>query len=209
MRPDPADPFADYHRARFRSAAGRIAASIVVVGGLCAGLTALAGAAPTPVMTASETSVPTAAESPAPTAEAVTLPTQAPDAPEPSPPPAAAIPDAPGPRFWAISVDTTGYQAEIDQCLWVRMDLGLPAPIVGAHNYCGGEVVLDMAVGDTVTLAGTGLDGSYVVAGDRAARAGDPAAAATAGMDAAVILQTCTWADDGSVRLVALLPLAT
>lgn len=207
MTPVPTDPFADYHRARARAAGGRIVVSVLVVGGVCAGLAALAGAAPAPVVTASPRVLPVPIETrpPAPTA----LPTQAPDQPTPTPTQQAELPDATGPRFWAITVDTTGYQAEIDQCLWVRMDLGLPAPIVGAHNYCGGEVVLDMQVGDTVTLAGTGLDGSYVVAGDRAARAGDPAASATDGLEAAVILQTCTWAADGSVRLVALLPLAT
>lgn len=109
-----------------------------------------------------------------------------------------------GPRDWAITIDTTGYQKEIDQCLWVRMDLGLDAPVVGAHNYCGGSVVLEMAVGDTVTLSGTGLDGTYLVSAERLAWAGDNAASATAGLDAVVILQTCFWVDDGSERLLAL-----
>lgn len=111
---------------------------------------------------------------------------------------------ATGPSAWAISIDTTGYQAEIDECLWVRMDLGAAAPIVGAHNYCGGGIVLEMQLGHTVDLVGTGLDGSYVVTESRDARGGDPAAAATAGMTASVILQTCYWIDDGSVRLLGL-----
>jgi len=203
------DPFRDYHRARHRTAVVRVLASVVLVGGLGGGLTALAAAAPEPAVVRSAASTPTASvEEPAPTA----LPepaASAPPAPPPEPEPLAA---AGGPRSWSIHVDTAGYQAEIDQCLWVRMDLGLDAPIIGAHNYCGGSVVLEMQLGDTVALAGAGLDGTglsgtYIVASERDARAGDNAAAATAGFEAAVILQTCYWVDDGSERLLALLPL--
>ena len=111
-----------------------------------------------------------------------------------------------GSASWAIAVDTTGYQAEIDECLWVRMDLGGQAPIVGAHNYCGGSVVLEMEFGDVVTMTGTGLDGRYLVSDARDARAGDIAAAAIKGMVGSLILQTCYWSDDGTVRLVGLTP---
>ena len=84
------------------------------------------------------------------------------------------------------------------------MDLGVHAPIVGKHNYCGGDVVLAMAIGDTVTLAGVGLDGTYTVAATRDAQAGDYAKLATDGLGGTVILQTCYWGDSGAERLVAL-----
>jgi len=61
-------------------------------------------------------------------------------------------------------------------------------------------------IGDTVALTGTGLDGLYRVSAERLAWAGDSAAAATAGLEAVVILQTCFWVDDGSERLLALVP---
>lgn len=109
---------------------------------------------------------------------------------------------------FAIAIDTTGYQAELDACEWVRMDLAAAAPIVGAHNYCGGDVVLSMQPGDTVVLTGEQLDGTYVVTEARDAVAGDPAAEATAGMTATAILQTCFWGDDGAVRLVGLVPVS-
>jgi len=111
-----------------------------------------------------------------------------------------------GPASWAIAVDTRGYQPEIDECLWVRMDLGAQAPIVGAHNYCGGGIVLEMEFGDVVTMTGTELDGRYLVSDARDARAGDIAAAAIKGMVGSLILQTCYWSDDGTVRLVGLTP---
>ncbi len=149
---------------------------------------------------------PAAAASPE-VAEAVALPAPSTPTGDSSASPAAqpGLPTT-GAASWAIDVDTRGYQDEIDDCLWVRMDLGGQAPIVGAHNYCGGGVVLDMSLGDTVTLTGTDLDGKYVVTDDRDARAGDTAATAIAGMVGRVILQTCYWSDDGSVRLVGLTP---
>jgi len=111
-----------------------------------------------------------------------------------------------GPASWAIAVDIRGYQPEIDECLWVRMDLGGHAPIVGAHNYCGGGIVLEMKFGDVVTMTGTELDGRYLVSDARDARAGDIAATAIKGMVGSLILQTCYWSDDGTVRLVGLTP---
>jgi hypothetical protein len=121
-------------------------------------------------------------------------------APAPAPAPAAA------PASWSISIGAVGLQAELDQCQWVRMDFSsaVPLPVVGAHNYCGGDIVLSMGVGETVTLAGAGLDGSYVVTGSRDAWTDSPAADAIAGMGGDVILQTCYWANDGSERLVSL-----
>ena len=84
------------------------------------------------------------------------------------------------------------------------MDLSAIAPIVGAHNYCGGGIVLEMAEGDTVTLTGTQLDGAYRVTGEREAHAGDNAATATEGLVADVILQTCHWNSGGRERLLSL-----
>ncbi|WP_127819166.1 hypothetical protein [Microbacterium sp. CPCC 204701] len=107
-----------------------------------------------------------------------------------------------------IGIHTSGYQAELDRCLWVRMDLaGASAPIVGAHNNCGGDVVLRMHPGDVVELTGEQLDGRYTVAGSRDGRPGQDAAEATAGFGATVILQTCYF-EGPDVRLVALIPLS-
>jgi hypothetical protein len=61
-----------------------------------------------------------------------------------------------------------------------------------------------MQVGDTVTLGGYGVDGVYVVTGDRQAWSGSDAASAISGMDGDIILQTCYWDDDGTERLVSL-----
>lgn len=141
---------------------------------------------------------------PQPSAE-LALPT-APPAEQPAP---VADPiETPGPVSHEIAVDASGYQVELDRCLWVRMDIGATAPIVGAHNTCGGDVVLTMALGDTVYLTGEGLDGSYLVTGEREATKGQNAFQATDGMGATVILQTCHWEGEG-VRLLALQPLET
>ena len=125
----------------------------------------------------------------------------------PAPPPAdigtVAVEPPAAEGSWSIAIAATGYQAELDACQWVRMDLGV-APIVGAHTSCGGAIVLEMIDLDAVQLAGQGLDGAYVVTGSRDARAGDTAAAATDGLAADVILQTCYPGADGRVRLVAL-----
>lgn len=120
--------------------------------------------------------------------------------------PTTTVPESQSMHGWAtyeISIGATGFQAEIDQCLWVRMDFDGVAPVVGAHNYCGGSIVLDMKIGDVVTLAGQGLDGRYLVSGSRDAWPGDNAAEATAGMVSAVILQTCYWHSD-QMRLLSM-----
>lgn len=83
------------------------------------------------------------------------------------------------------------------------MDLGASAPIVGAHNVCGGAVVLRLRDGDRVRISGQGLGGLYVVDGSRDAHPGDDSAAATRGLAADAILQTC-YVGSGEVRLVAL-----
>ena len=62
-----------------------------------------------------------------------------------------------------------------------------------------------MEVGDTVTLRGTSLDGEYEVSSSVDAWAGDSARAATDGLSADVILQTCYWQSNGRERLVALI----
>ncbi|HPU02636.1 MAG TPA: hypothetical protein PLY47_01970, partial [Rhodoglobus sp.] len=105
---------------------------------------------------------------------------------------------------WTITVDTIGYQDALDACLWTRMDFDGVVPIVGAHNFCGGDIVLDMNVGEIVHLVGAGVDGTYVVTGDRQVYPGDDAIEATAGLDSPVLLQTCYWDVDQGMRLVAL-----
>jgi len=201
--PDNAALFRAYHRATDR----RVAVRDTLIG--CVAIAAVVAAAMLGVANAPAAVPGATVDTVAPVAPVETVAPLSPVAVLPSPDAAISLPipaTGSGPRHWSISIDTTGYQAEIDQCLWVRMDLGLAAPVVGAHNYCGGSVVLEMAIGDTVTLSGTGLDGVYRVSAERLAWAGDQAAAATAGLTAAVILQTCFWVDDGSERLLALLP---
>lgn len=118
---------------------------------------------------------------------------------------ASAIVDHPVPVIeWTITVDTVGYQDALDACLWTRMDFDGVVPIVGAHNFCGGDIVLDMKVGEIVHLSGADVDGTYVVTGDRQVFPGDDAIEATAGLDSPVLLQTCYWDVDQGMRLVAL-----
>lgn len=120
----------------------------------------------------------------------------------------AAVEEAPAPvaASWSIGIGAFGWQAELDACQWVLLDMvaSVPLPIVAAHNYCGGGIVLEMQPGDTVTLSGYGYDGTYVVTGSRDAWTGADAASAVAGMDGEVVLQTCYWNDDGTERLVSL-----
>lgn len=211
--------FARYHRERRRAALpGRIAAALVVTAVLAGGgwavasnLTAATTQAPSMVLAGqpvqpanaedlSAPAPPVAKPEPVATAEALGLaaePTLAPttdDSPSPSPAPQQHV---------SITVPVRGFQTELDRCQWVRMDLGAVAPIVGAHNYCDGGVVLDLRTDDLVTITGTGLDGDYQVIGGRDAQAGDDAAAATAGLTADLLLQTCYW-DDSGLRLVTL-----
>jgi len=105
---------------------------------------------------------------------------------------------------WTITVDTIGYQDALDACLWTRMDFDGVVPIVGAHNFCGGDIVLDMKVGEIVHLSGADVDGTYVVTGDRQVFPGDDAIEATAGLDSPVLLQTCYWDVEQGMRLVSL-----
>lgn len=195
-----ADPFRAYHRARrvgvLRNGVfGVVAAAAAVAWFVFLGTSAPTAPSPVPVSTASPT--PGATEPPT-TPPATALPSAPPSEPAPTAPSTAEGGTA------DIVIAATGYQAELDQCLWVRMDLGAIAPIVGAHTSCGGQVVLDLHLGDTVLLTGQALDGTYRVAGDRDARTGESAAAATAGMTADAILQTCYPGPGPEVRLVAL-----
>ena len=134
---------------------------------------------------------------PSPTHPHAALPTP----PVPPVPPEATTPVAPTPLY-SIAVTARGHQAELDACQWVRMDVGAVAPIVGAHNFCHGDEVLAMAVGDVVTVTGTDLDGDYQVTGSRDARAGDNAAVATAGLTGDILFQTCYWESARGLRLV-------
>lgn len=210
------DPFRAVHRAHRRVVWSRTlgAAAIVAIG---VSLVSLADAAPVSSDAVAAASTPGVLVAPGPHASSAPAPAAVDEVPALAPlpeAPAAAISESAAPldpasvpvdgETWQITIDTVGYQAEIDACLWVRMNLGGPAPIVGAHNYCGGGIVLDMMIGETVTLAGTELDGTYVVTEARDARVGDSARGATAGMAADVILQTCYWDSDGRLRLVGL-----
>ena len=218
-----ADVFRSFHRARIHAALRvrvplLVLASALVVAGAWG---AVAAAPPARVDAAPQTSVvvtvpaeaqlaggatgatdsgaaqagaPAAAQ---PVASAAVLPT-VPVAPVP---PEAATPVAPTPLY-SIAVTARGHQAELDACQWVRMDVGAVAPIVGAHNFCHGDQVLAMAVGDVVTVTGTDLDGDYQVTGSRDARAGDNAAVATAGLTGDIIFQTCYWESAQGLRLV-------
>jgi len=217
------DPFAAVHRAARRRTAAVGAALVIGVGTLvavawavpsvAAPRAAVVAAAPATADAAAPTPVDTpalapsaAGEVPAPAASSppATIPEGAADAVPPVAEPPS-VPAPAGPASYDLHVDASGYQAELDRCLWVRMDVGAVSPIVGAHNNCGGDVILAMNPGDRVTLAGEGVDGVYVVGESRDAHKGDDAATATAGMSATVILQTCYWEGTG-VRLVPLLP---
>jgi hypothetical protein len=205
--------FAAYHRARRRAVLpGRIA--LVLVAALLVGAAGWGIVSrPVPVSaaaaSASGDSIGVLAGAPAGGAPAGTVP-EPPAADLPAPPvgeaapgPAAASGEPRAPLSVAIGVTARGHQAELDLCQWVRMDIGAVAPIVGAHNYCRGDVVLDLLPGDLVALTGTELDGDYQVTGSRDAQAGDDPAAATAGLAADLLLQTCYWGDAG-LRLVTL-----
>lgn len=204
------DPFAEYHRAGRRITLTRVIPAVIAALAIGTGLGFLAGNTPAAPPAAVEQASPAPFAAPAP--DAVEPPIVAAQLPQPAAPagaPATETPALPtlattGQGEWSIAIDTTGYQAEIDQCLWVRMDLGVHAPIVGKHNYCGGDIVLGMSIGDTVTLSGVGLDGTYTVIAARDAQAGDYAKVATDGLGGSVILQTCYWGDSGAERLVAL-----
>lgn len=213
------DPFAAVHRAARRRAAAVAATLVIAVGGLVAvawAVPSVAAPAPAaveavpaavpvaPLETATVEQQPAPEPAPAEVASPGTIPQGAADAAPPAAAPAP-VPAPAGPATYDLRVDASGYQTELDRCLWVRMDVGAVSPIVGAHNTCGGDVILAMNPGDRVTLAGEGVDGVYVVGESRDAHKGDDAATATAGMSATVILQTCYWEGTG-VRLVPLLP---
>ncbi len=230
---DSGDPFRDYHRGRFWMSLLKLTAGAAAAVALVAGVMQLAAGAPLyaaqpvaarglPAPAPDDAATITTRPTPAVRASAVPTPAAPPPvalapgdsaaAPSSTVAPvlgsAASTPDQPavvtGPGRWAILINTTGYQAELDKCLWVRMDLGATAPIVGAHNNCGGSIVLAMQLGDIVTLSGTALDGEYRVIDARNAHAGDSAATATSGWTGAVILQTCYFNSGGVERLLEL-----
>ena len=197
---DPRSPFVAYHRARALSVLTRVLgigvpSALVVTGLIVAGSFGVAHAVPVP----SDRLV------------AITAPTAT-----PTPSPAPAVPQkrevavtpivAARPAVTRITITAAGYQKQLDECQWVRMDIGAIAPIVGAHTSCGGSPVLTLRPGQVVQLGGEGLDGRYVVTGGRDAHSGDDAFTATEGLDASVILQTCYPGTGGRVRLIALEP---
>ncbi len=216
---DPRDRevFAEFHRADDRRRAISVFVGVAVAAAAIAGLVATGlGTSPAVASAASgrddavlatvRSTVGVSTPSPTPTATSAARSAAPPPIPTAiaTAAPAAAYPA--GPASYTITITATGYQTELDQCQWVRMDLVPNLPIVGAHTGCGGRIVLSMNAGDRVTLSGQGLDGSYLVGDGRDAHAGDLAVAATAGMVGTVVLQTCYPGGTGRERLVALIP---
>ena len=205
---DAPGPFVAVHRAQRIAVTVKFVAVgvplIAVIVGLCAlGAAGTASAAPPDklaVVTSTSTNMhptalPTAPPTPLPTPTSIS-----------SAPPTSAPATPAQPAVTVITITATGYQQQLDQCQWVRMDLDAIGPIVGAHTQCGGAVVLTLRPGQLVQLRGQGLDGMYVVTDSRDAHAGDDAQTATAGMQATVVLQTCYPGTDGLERLVGLEP---
>ena len=198
--------FRDVHRAQGRRIAAIVTGWAVAAGIVVAGMAAVGSASARPA--ASEAAIPFAAVAAVTEASAIPTPeaTAPAVAPAPAPPAAPEAPAVVGPTRHTITITATGYQTELDACQWVRMDLLATVPMVGAHTGCGGVVVLGLRNGDIVRLVGQGLDGSYRVIDSRDAHSGDDAATATAGMGAAIILQTCYPGPGGRVRLVGIVP---
>jgi hypothetical protein len=215
--------FADYHRARTRrivaAVAGWVLAAALCVSGVVAiGAVTAHPASATSLASSSTSSSTTEATIPVDVAAVVnsTLAPAPPPAPTPTPSLRPALTPTRAPTStiarqtaYAIAIAVTGYQIELNACQWVRMNLADTLPIVGAHTHCGGILVLRLQLGDTVTLSGQGLDGTYRVADALDAKAGDNSASATAGMTATVILQSCYLGGGGRVRLVGLIPEAS
>jgi hypothetical protein len=199
--PDPV--FAEYHRRKRRRRVGEVSIVIAAIAATVGVAGCWAAAAPAAVVGAVRTdagrasSTRTAVPDPPTSTSPVLVGDVAASAVAPAP---VARPSGPT----RIDVTAHGYQAELDACQWVRMDLEAAAPIVGAHTRCGGAIVLTLDAGDEVDIRGELLDGDYRVVSAREAHAGDPAGAATAGMVADVLLQTCFPGSGGRVRLVAL-----
>jgi hypothetical protein len=208
------DPFAAYHRRQRPGIVLRRSLLAVVGVGILAAAILLTVTAPparasAPLALASNTIPriqPDTSGTPAPNAATAALATASSPAPAPNPAPSAppAEPTAQPAAPYSITITATGYQTQVDQCQWVRMDLGAAAPIVGAHTSCGGAIVLTMKPGQQVDLTGQGLTGQYIVTGSRNVHAGQNAATATSGMTADVLLQTCYYTGDGSELLIAL-----
>lgn len=213
------DVFRSFHRGRLLASLRVRVPLVIVVGAMiAAGVAVSASATPTAGIDAASGSTIIAAPSaplaggvaaadtaaaPSPEAPALILPAEGStiDPAVASVAAEATTPVAPTPLY-SIAVTARGHQAELDACQWVRMDVGAIAPIVGAHNFCHGDEVLALAVGDVVTVTGTDLDGDYQVTGSRDARAGDNGASATAGLAGDIIFQTCYWDDARGLRLV-------
>ncbi len=202
--------FREVHRAQGRRIAAIVSGWAVAVGIVVAGMVAVGSANALPAPTTDAT-IPFAAVAAVTEVSTALSSTPAPGATPPAselvaPAPEPAAPPAPEPADRTITITATGYQAELDACQWVRMDLLDAVPMVGAHTGCGGSLVLGLRDGDTVRVVGQGLDGTYRVIDSRDAHSGDDAATATAGMNAAIILQTCYPGTGGRVRLVGVVP---
>lgn len=207
--------FADYHRARRiragLTAAGWTAAASAVMGALIlVGMSSPSRVEASSLVIMSTTTTSSPAAMPLGSSTTAAVPTAVSAGPSAAvvrtPSAIQAVPASSEPAAFWIVITATGYQAELNACQSVRMDLLGTAPFVGAHTSCGGAEVLTMKVGDLVTLVGQGLDGNYRVVGARDAHAGDLATTATAGMTASVVLQTCYRGIGGRERLVALQP---
>lgn len=95
--------------------------------------------------------------------------------PASSSPPPAVLPVPTEPvsdvRSFSVDVSASGGRAELDKCSdWTHLQgftttAAIPQPILAAHNRCGGDVVLGMAVGDEVLISGESSPGVYTVSG--------------------------------------------
>jgi len=122
------------------------------------------------------------------------------EAPEPEPEAEAGSEAAPEPAGYAFDVTLWGHQEALDLCAgWVYEDF-MRGDVVSAHNHCGGDVVLGLDVGDTVTLTGHGA-GTYAVTQLKTV----PKGTSTAVLEGGFWMQTCLW-DGVNMRLARLAP---
>ncbi|WP_156156053.1 hypothetical protein [Demequina maris] len=104
---------------------------------------------------------------------------------------------APDPGY-AFDVRLTGHQEALDLCAgWVFEDF-VAGDVVSAHNHCGGDVVLDLEVGDAVTLTGYAA-GEYEITQLLTVPKYTPASVLAGGL----WMQTCLW-DGVNMRLARL-----
>lgn len=111
-----------------------------------------------------------------------------------------------------VTLGGAGGQAELDVCdgTFIEMtqydpggELDLP-PTYSAHNGCGGDIILHLAVGTEVTVidtAGQGTD--YVITEELTTRQFATATSDLTGLDGDLLLQSCFW-DNTTMRFISL-----